>query len=435
MALGGGGFTAQNKKLPGTYINFVSAASANAVLSDRGVAAIGIATGWGKSGEIFEVTAEDFQKKSMEIFGFAYTDDKLKGLRDLFLHTSKLYAYRLDGGGKKAENTFAAAKYSGTFGNALEIRIVQNVDDSTKFDVETYANGMLANSQTVTTAAELISNDYVDFKTSAALEASAGIPLVGGTDGGITGEAHQAFLDALEAYSFNSLGCVSDDDKVKSLYIEFCKRLRDEMGQKCQVVVHNKAADHEGVINVKNNVTDENAQAAELVYWVTGVSAGTAANASATNMKYDGEYKINAEFTQSQLEKAIESGEFTFHKVGEDIRVLTDINSLVTTSDTKGKVFKSNQTIRVIDQIANDIAVIFNNNYLGTVPNDSAGRAALWMDIVKHHTELMTMRAIRDFSDSDVTVAQGDDEKTVVVTDAVTPVNTMEKLYMTVTVS
>ena len=38
MALGGGTFTSQNKELPGAYINFVSAASASAALSDRGIA-------------------------------------------------------------------------------------------------------------------------------------------------------------------------------------------------------------------------------------------------------------------------------------------------------------------------------------------------------------------------------------------------------------
>lgn len=37
MALGGGNFISQNKVLPGTYINFVSAAHASAALSDRGV--------------------------------------------------------------------------------------------------------------------------------------------------------------------------------------------------------------------------------------------------------------------------------------------------------------------------------------------------------------------------------------------------------------
>ena len=40
MALGGGTYLVQNKELPGAYINFVSAASANAALSERGIATL-----------------------------------------------------------------------------------------------------------------------------------------------------------------------------------------------------------------------------------------------------------------------------------------------------------------------------------------------------------------------------------------------------------
>ena len=53
-----------------------------------------------------------------------------------------------------------------------------------------------------------------------------------------------------------------------------------------------------------------------------------------------------------------------FHNVNGDVRILEDIDSLITVSDTKGDVFKSNQTIRVCDQIANDTAVLFNTRYL-----------------------------------------------------------------------
>lgn len=130
-----------------------------------------------------------------------------------------------------------------------------------------------------------------------------------------------------------------------------------------------------------------------------------------------------------------EAGEFVLHKVGADIRVLSDINSMTTISDTQGDIFKDNQTIRVIDQIANDIAVLFKDKYLGVVPNDAAGRISLWSDIVKHHQQLNDIRAIEDFADSDVVVEQGDTKKSVVVTDAVTVVNAMDKLYMTVTVA
>ena len=123
------------------------------------------------------------------------------------------------------------------------------------------------------------------------------------------------------------------------------------------------------------------------------------------------------------------------HKVGDEIRVLSDINSLVTISDTKGDIFKENQTIRVIDQIANDIAVLFNAKYLGNIPNDADGRVSLWADIVKHHEELQKIRAIENFSDKDVTIGQGDSKKGVVVADKVTVVNAMAQLYMTVTVA
>ena len=123
------------------------------------------------------------------------------------------------------------------------------------------------------------------------------------------------------------------------------------------------------------------------------------------------------------------------HQLVPDVRVLEDINSMVTVSDTCGDVFKDNQTVRVCDQIANDIAVIFNTRYMGTVPNDNAGRLSLWADIVKHHQQLNDIRALENFSDTDVTVAQGDSKKSVVVTDAVTVVNAMDKLYMTVTVA
>ena len=74
MALGGGSFLVQNKVLPGSYINFVSAARASATLSDRGTATMPLELDWGVEGEIFEVTNEDFQKNSLKLFGYPYAD-------------------------------------------------------------------------------------------------------------------------------------------------------------------------------------------------------------------------------------------------------------------------------------------------------------------------------------------------------------------------
>lgn len=225
------------------------------------------------------------------------------------------------------------------------------------------------------------------------------------------------------------------DKTTKELFTSFLKRMREEIGAKFQLVLYNHTADYYGVINVKNKVTDTDCNEASLVYWVTGASAGCEVNKSNQNKKYDGEFSVDVDYTQIELKKSIKSGEFMFHKVNSDIRVLEDINSMTTVSDTVGDIFKENQTIRVIDQIANDIAVLFNTKYLGVVPNDAAGRVSLWSDIVQHHEQLQEIRAIENFSDSDVTVEQGNTKKSVVVTDFITVVNAMSKLYMTVTVS
>ena len=434
MALGGGTFTVQNKVLPGAYINFVSLATATATLSDRGYATMPLELDWGIEGEVFEVTNADFQKNSMKIFGYDYTNEKLKGLRDLFKNITTLFAYRLNGDGVKASNTFATAKYAGTRGNDIKIQVQVNVDDDSLFDVNTYLGTVMVDSQTVAKAADLVANDYVTFKSSAELSSTAGTPLEGGTNSEVTGTNHQAYLDKIESYSFNAMGVVTTENTIKSLYDAFCKRMRDEVGAKFQVILYNKASDYEGVINVKNKTSDEGWSEASLVYWVTGISAGCAVNKSNLNKVYDGEFAVNVDYTQTQLTKAIQAGEFSLHQVGDDIRVLEDINSLVTETETKAYIFKDNQTIRVIDQIANDIAVLFNTKYLGAVPNDEAGRISLWADIVKHHEQLQDIRAIENFTDEDVKVSQGDTKKAVVVQDAVTVVNAMAKLYMTVTV-
>ena len=378
--LGGGVFVTQNKKLPGTYINFINASTVAASASDRGIAAIGIELDWGKDNEIMTVTQADFNKNSLKLFGYDYGNEKLKGLRDLFLNVRTLFVYRLNSG-KKAENTYAVAKYTGTRGNDIRIVIEQNIDDTDKFDVSTILGTKEMDKQTVANANELVDNDYVTFKADAKLTVTAGVPLTTGSNAeSVTGESHQVFLEKLENYNFNALCCNSNDDEIKTLYKNYTKRLRDEMGMKFQTVIFNYTnADYEGIINVVNE-TEENTIG--MIYWVTGIIAGCNINKSNTNKLYDGEFTVKTNYTQTQLENCIDNGKFVLHKVGEDVRVLRDINSLVTVTDEKGIDFKNNQTIRVLDQVATDIAKVFNNNYIGNVANNKSGRVSLWNDIV-----------------------------------------------------
>lgn len=436
MALGGGIWTKQDKILPGAYTVFSNVKKATASLSDRGVVALPIVLNWGEVGKVQTVSREDFQAKSKELFGYKQGADELINLREVFLHATKVHIYRLVAADAvQASNDIAKAKYQGTRGNDLKLVISASVDVPGSFNVCTYLDNTQVDIQTVAGAANLKDNAYVSFKSTATLSVTAGTPLTGGTNGSaITGEIYQKALKAFESYSFNVLCCPSVDNTISKLFAAYTKRLRDEVGSKFQTIIHDTDSDYEGIISVKNDVIGADKQS--LVYWVAGAEAGCEVNKSLTNAKYDGEYIVDVNFKQSELETVIKKGKFTLHNVNGEVRVLEDINSLVTLVDDKGELFQSNQTIRVIDQIANDITALFTTRYLGTVANDSAGRISLWNDICKIHQELEKLRAIENFDTKSVEVVQGDDKKSVLCTiSGVNVVNAMTKLYMNVIIA
>ena len=347
--LGGGVFVTQNKTLPGSYINFVSLASATSALGERGTVAIALSLNKAP-GTVITLTKADFATKCAEITGLEYASAEAAPLREIFTHATKVYIYDLGEG-------------EGT-------------------------------AQTATDA-----------------------------------------INAFEPYEFNIVCAYTDVEEDVSAYITAVEMWRDTLGKKCQLVVYNQEEpNYEGVINVVSTVSDTDVPAYALVAWVAGAEAGCKVNESCTNMIYDGEYNVITDKTQAQLEECINSGQIAFHLVYGDVRLLEDINSLTETTADKGEDFKSNQTMRVLDQIANDIAKLFNTKYLGKIPNNASGRVSLWADIVAHHRELEALQAIDGFDSALLTVEQGNTKKSVVVNDVVTPVNAMAQLYMTVVV-
>lgn len=420
--LGGGTFTAQNKILPGTYHNFVSKSYSSSIFGERGIVAMPIALKWGNGGEVITVTAEEFAKDSFKIFGYDYNDASLLEIREVFKHASKVYFYNTaDSGGAAATCTYATAKKQGTRGNDLKIVIEQKVDNTSLFDVTLYLGTTVIHEQTVSKIAELSENDYVTWSTQA-LVATAGVSFTGGKDGTVSATSYQNALNAFESYQFNVLVC--PDASVSEVYAAYTKRLRDGKGAKFQTVVPSVInADYEGVVQILAEQP--------VVSWVAGALAGCAVNASCTNMTYDGEKTIPTTHTQAELENLIETGVFAFHKVYDEVHVLMDINSLVTYTDTKNKEFAGNQVVRVIDQCGNDTAKIFNTKYLGKIQNDENGRISLWNDILTHRRELETLRAIESYNSELLVVSKGKDKYSVVVTEEIVPVGSMEKLYIT----
>lgn len=438
MALGGGMFTMQNKVLPGAYVNFVSAANSSVTLSERGIAAMPFVADWGKENEVMEITNDDFFKNSVKLFGYDYTHPQMQMFREIFKNAKTLYGYRLNSNAQKAKNTYATAVCGGTRGNAITIVIENDVDSENGFIVKTLLDNVEQDRQIVENAEQLKANDFVTFE-NVELQTTAGMPLTGGTDGeGREIQNYQKFLEKIEQYRFHALGCNTDKKDIVDLFVAFTKRMRDECGVKFQTVVYRaEKADHEGIISLENKLLNVDYNLFgdfSLVYWLTGAVAGCAVQNSLTNMIYDGEYDIDTDYTQRQLEKALENSKMIFHKVGDSVCILKDINTFVSFTKEKNKHFQSNQVVRVLDQIGNDIASIFNRKYLGKVQNNHAGRIAFWNDIVDFYNKLQKIEAITDFISDDIVVEQGDDKDSVVVTTYVTPVQSMEKLYMTVIV-
>lgn len=434
MAFGGGTWTVQNKILPGTYINTVSAAVYTQDANNRGTVAVPISLNWGPNGEVFTVTADEFTNNAKELFGYDAADASLVDLREIFKHASKAILCRVNGGAKAA-NTYAEAKYTGTAGNNISIKITESAETEDAFFVDTLYNGDVMDEQVVTSSDELTANKWVTWKDFE-IAATAGAALTGGTNATtVPGSAYQDALNAFESQTFDVLACTADDAQTIALFTAYTKRLNDELGIKFQCVCRKleTGSDSEYIIEVQNTCNDDS-RAHALVYWTAGACSACALNTDLTGAIYDGEHDINVDYTQAQLENFIKAGKFAFHRTGDVVRVLKDINTLVTYTDNRQAPYSRNKTVRVVNYIATQDAALFNEHYIGVYINNDVARSKLRNDLVDIRTALATIGAIVDYTGAEMTVSQGVDDVSVVMTDTITIAATMEKLYITETI-
>ena len=252
-------------------------------------------------------------------------------------------------------------------------------------------------------------------------------------------------LAALKTVQFNTL-CYPYDDTTpatveanKAAIATWIAAMRDDEGVKCQAVLANYDADSEGIINVVQGIMlsdGTSLTAAQVTAWVAGATAGASITTSNTGMKYVGAVDVVNRMTKSEMESAVGDGEFIF-KVdsAQNVTVVYDINSLTSVTAEKGKMFTKNRVIRTIDNIANDITSIFESNYVGKVNNNEDGRALLKGALADYFTTLENMEAIQNFETNDVEVTAGNDSDAVLVTANIQPVDSVEKIYITVNLS
>ena len=441
--MSGGIFVNQDKIRPGAYLNFVAVDEPSIYIGERGTAIMAIPLSWGDTSQLIEVESRDLiNGKSLPKIGLTGYDTEAKLLNLVLSNAQKVLIYRLNREGVKAtatlNNLTAEARYGGLFGNNLSVAIIANAD---RFDVVTYLNGEVVDRQTASTIAELLDNKYVNFTGTGALEATAGTSLAGGTDGSyVAATEFDNFLRLARVAKWNTMAVPVDAATANQLVAEFITDVRNNEGKYVQAVLSNyNAADEEGIINningcVINGVT---ITAEEFTAWVAGATAGADVITSNTGKVVEGATSIVGLLNSEEITDALKVGKFvlSLNQNGQ-VKVEKDINSLHTFTPVKSYAFSKNRVSRVLDEIGTTISSIWETTFLGKVSNNEDGRNIFKSTIISYLTSLQDIGAIQEFEgNSDVTVEAGEAIDAVEAEIRIKPVDSMEFLYMTISVN
>lgn len=446
--MAGGTWLTQNKYLPGVYINFTSVPKPLGVASERGIGTFADNLSWGPEGEVTTIyNGDDTYNK----LGYSLNDPQMLNIREYFKGTDvtpqprMLYLWRLESSGATAtaviDTLTVTAKYKGVRGNDISIVISNDVDNPSRFIVTTIVDGAVQDRQTAATVGELVNNNWVSFTGNAAdvLTANVGTTLAGGTDGVVTNNAHVSYISAIEPYLFNTIAYLGNDPTICGMYTAFAKRMRSESGRYFEcVIAQYPQADTEAVISINNSVVLDSGDVLtpmNCAAWMAGASAGANNNQSLTNAAYPGAADASPKLKNYEIEAAIKDGEIVFFEEYGSVKVVRDINTLTTFTPSKGQSFSKNRVVRVLDSIANDTYRIYSTYYVGKVDNNDTGRSLLKQEIVKYIKDLQGNDAVQNFTSDDVTVLPGDEVDSVVIKVRIQPVDSVEKIYMDITLA
>ncbi len=445
--MAGGTWTSQNKVQPGVYINTKSQGNLPVSIGEKGIVAIAEPLSWGPPGVIQEIIpGEDLRK----YIGYDITSPKAVFLREMMKGSDttpgpiKILLYRPVGtGGAKAAATIGGltvtALYNGIRGNDITIIVSEDPDTEGVYDVSTVIDGTVADEQSVAKISDLAANSWVAFSGTGTFQETVGEPLAGGIDPTVAPTDYANFLQALEPYQFDILVYDGTDSSVIQAIALFVKRISENVGQKCQVVMAGaKECNSEWVISVDNGVKLSDGTtltAQQCTWWMGGAQAGALYNDSLTYARYPNAVEVTPKLTDTQITQALQDGEIVFIDNFGTVKVCTDINTLTSFTVDKGMEYSKNRVMRVLNQFCNDVYRQFSLYYIGKVDNNDAGRNLLKGWIVGYLNEMQANNGIQNFVPDDVTVDPGNSVDSVLVNVALQPVDAIEKIYMTVTVS
>ena len=450
--MAGGTWTLGVEKVrPGLYMNFKTAALERIRSGERGTVTMPLALNWGEPQTFLRIEKDS---DAMELLGYDINDEELLLVREAKKRAKTLLVYRLNGGARATASfgtapnaTTATAKHPGTRGNDIRITAEDDPSSENGMLVKTLVAGRVVDQQVVTAAEQLKANAWVTFAGTGAVAATPGAALAGGTNAAVVGADHTEYLERTETQHFEVIAYPYEDAELKTSFVSYIRRMREEEGKKIQGViagsfsngVFQNVSDYEGIVSVGNGVVLQGGAALtkeQAVAWVAGATAGASIVQTNTYSAYEGAADANPRLKNSQVIDALKRGQFVFVHDGVKVKVEQDINSLTTYSQTRNGRFSKNRVVRVLDAIANDFARVANDSYIGKIDNNADGHALLKAAANQYLRDLQDAGAIqnvdfdRDF-EIDKARSVGDE---VYVNLAVQPVDSMEKFFFTVEV-
>ena len=485
--MAGGTWRTQNKVRPGAYINVkgdgkpVLTTSLGRLLMFQNKP-----LGWGKKG-IIELTAtSDFTA----LTGHKNTDEVLAPVHEALKNAETVLLLNDFDGGTKSTSTkdgvyTVNAKYEGEQGNNISVSFApsplgdgaktQDITVTTLFGTKQVDQAKITlplASKEAITAAELtdekqleVHNDYVDitFGTNPAdvtkelnakgeyplytaifnglTQTAANVSLTGGSNG--TNKVVDDMNDYLENefYTVATTAGWEESSNIHKLLVEEIKLLRENVGIKVRGVVPNEtgvAYNYEGVSTVLNGyvlndgtVVTPNIAAARFA----GMSASATPDQALTYTQIDDAVEAKPKLNNDKTIEALNAGQIVFTtRAGSRVVIEQDINSLTKFTSTKPKDFSKNRVIRTLDEICTNTTQTFETGFLGKVSNNEFGRDLFKANRVSYLSGLESQNMIRDFDPSDLSLAQGNDKDAVLMDLYVTPVDSMEKLYVNLVV-
>jgi len=461
----------QNKRRSGAYFNVVGKGNNNNG-ADIGRTLLPVSTqlNWGAKGIIKLRSDSNFKA----LLGHDIDEPELLTLHEVLKGADTVLLLNNNDGVAATANDESlpwafTAKYPGTVGNELHVTVQKS---DSKVIVSTLLGSRIVDQQDVNVdkPETLMSNDYILVKltdrtspTSPTTKDSgdnAKAPIVKPTSLNpladlqhdvtvdLTGETttpvdiSDLLNDAMETedYDVATTAGFPVDSPIHKQLVEEIKHLREDNDIKVRGVIPYTAdkVNYEGISTVANGVVlgdGTELDATVAAGFFAGASSSADASKSLTYVEYPDAISAYPKFSNDRTIEALENGEIVFTtKRNETVVIEQDINSLTKVTAEKPVFFSKNRVVRTMDTIVTNTKRTFEDMFIGKITNSSTGRDLFKANRVSYLQSLADANVISDFKEDDISVEAGNDRDSILVNLAVKPLDSMEKLYMTMVV-